>query len=86
MCAWKSGHHFSRINLEQDMKYKGLSEYVEREVALMGANSALHRFESMLKYAETTMQEHLHEKCADALDDWLPIIRTFISDCKNELK
>ena len=48
MCAWKSGHHFSRINLEQDMKYKGLSEYVEREVALMGANGALHRFESML--------------------------------------
>ena len=68
------------------MKYKGLSEYVEREVALMGANGALHRFESMLKYAETTMQGHLHEKCADALDDWLPIIRMFISDCKNEFK
>ena len=52
----------------------------------MGANGALHRFESMLKYAETTMQEHMHEKCADALDDWLPIIRMFISDCKNEFK
>ena len=52
----------------------------------MGAESTLHRFESMLDYAETSMQEHPHEKCADALDDWLRIIKVFISDCKSEFK
>ncbi|PIK20126.1 hypothetical protein CTI18_01600 [Prevotella intermedia] len=70
----------------KDMEYRGLSEYVERQVTLMGAESTLHRFESMLDYAERSMQEHPHEKCADALDDWLRIIKVFISDCKSEFK
>lgn len=68
------------------MEYRGISEYVDRQVALMGAESTLHRFEAMLDYAETSMQEHPREKCADALDDWLHIIRVFVSDCKKEFK
>lgn len=67
------------------MKFVGLSKYVEKQVTCAGKESTLLRFEAMINYAEKSIQEHPHEKCADALDDWLHTIREFVSDCKNGL-
>ena len=67
------------------MEYSRLDEYVNKQVICMGKESMLLRFEAMLNYAEKSIQEHPHEKCADALGDWLHIIREFVSDCKNRL-
>lgn len=67
------------------MEYSRLDEYVNKQVICMGKESMLLRFEAMLNYAEKSIQEHTHEKCADALGDWLHIIREFVSDCKNRL-
>ncbi|MDY5632266.1 MAG: hypothetical protein SPF56_07255 [Bacteroidaceae bacterium] len=68
------------------MELRNLSECIDEQVVLMGAKGTLYRFEAMLEYAEASIQEHPHEKCADALDDWLHIIRVFVSDCRNEFK
>lgn len=68
------------------MKYDGLSKYVSKEVMCAGKESTLLRFELMLKYAEESIQEHPCETCADALGDWLYILKEFVSDCRNELR
>lgn len=58
---------------------------VDRQVMCEGKESTRFRFEAMLSYAEKSVQEHPHEQCADALGDWLHVIRKFVSDCKNGL-
>lgn len=67
------------------MKYTSLDKYVGRQVMCEGKENTLFRYEAMLSYTEKSVQEHPHEQCADALGDWLHIIREFVSDCKKRI-
>lgn len=85
ICGVKSLKSVRVAYKEVFMEYKNVADLIKKWKTLSGKESTLSRLRAMRDYAEKTLKEYPREKCADALDDNMCLIKAVVAEAESLL-